>query len=309
MGLETETEIADIMRKGEKTTLFRARIHAKLRDPVWWAMTACFLVCMLWFGGRELTRAYLLYTPETLAYKVQYEQYPLPWLYKTFGDLFPASAFAGVDAFLEQFIPAYRLEFSNLVLQSIAKSSNVMCLMQLFPPLYLARRMANGECLQLISAGHAQTKVFWALLLDTVFHTALLYCVTGTLTWMEHAWGYISWDPAVFLRCMVLRLPMLIAWLMPTIFACFATQSMLLSTLASFGLLMLQGCLGKWVDNVNLFPAWTYTQNSEYALFWAAEQSQRDVWAYLWPCLAAIVFWSLASLAVYRIRALRTDVG
>ena len=201
--------------------MFRARIHAKVRDPVWWAMTLCFITILLWFSSKELTMAYLLYSPDALAHRVLHENYPLHWIYGTHGYITGIEAFSDTDSFMQKFIPVYTASYSDLVLQGIAKSTNVMILMHLFPPLYLARRIANGECLQLISIGHARTKVFWGMLTDTVFHMALLFLISGTLTWIASSWGYLKWDLEVFLHCQILRLPMLIAWLMPTVFVFF----------------------------------------------------------------------------------------
>ena len=112
--------------------MFRARIHAKVRDPVWWAMTLCFLAFLLWFSRKELTTAYLLSPPDVLAYRIQYENYPLHWIYDAHGHIIGREAFLNVDSFIKKFLPVYTASFSNMVLQGIAKSTNVMFLMHFF---------------------------------------------------------------------------------------------------------------------------------------------------------------------------------
>ena len=91
-------------------------------------------------------------------------------------------------------------------------------------------------------------------------------------------------------------------------FRVFLTQNMLLSSLIGFGLMVFQGNIARIFDNLNLFPALTYTQDIAFTSFWTTSQSAEKIWAYLWPCFATIAFWSLISYVFFLARPLRFDV-
>lgn len=234
--------------------MFRSRIHAAVRDPVFWIILGCIVLILFSFLNRELRSENGLYT-----YRQMVNMCKQPGGLGFLCFVMQISpAYASEEAFFRDFVPDYLDRYASSLSSAICCNSSAMIFALFFPFLFICRRLGSHEPQLVVQNGRSRSLFFLSLLL---------------------------------------RLPMIFAWMMPAVFCYFLLRNMFLSGVAMVPLFYFQA-LG---DN-RLFPYWTWTQNDDYRRFWSEPLSAAQMLDYLLPCLAIIVFWTLASYAAFRWR-------
>lgn len=276
--------------------MLRSRIRTILHDPAWWVFIASFTILLWAVTAQDIQSAGGLYTLSELE-KLSEQPGALSYFNAT---LFHTD-YATLEELFAEYIPEYLKMTALNALPEVANNSNALVFIAFFPMFFVTRRIFGTDAELPLRAGFTRATIFRYCLIELIVVIYLVVDLVALLVLFPFTDGLTLIAPGQLLRLLLLRPLLFVAWCMPMVFASFLLQNMILSSLASFGILILQTVLVFKAPQA--LPFIEFFDRS----YWTVSTSIDAVMRCLFWCLLPVILWLPPAYVVFQRKELRRE--